>query len=156
PANTVLTLPAGTFTVPATINIPSGVVLRGAGSSGSGATILALQGGQSGPVVSIGPAGVYDQTCYQSNYSASVNLTADAVKEATTVQLAAHDTTFASGDLALIDQPNTSIVNAGDCQYFQRSAGHNVSDRVEIASVDGSGSAATILTLRTPLHWTYS
>ncbi|HTR51449.1 MAG TPA: hypothetical protein VMJ10_12125, partial [Kofleriaceae bacterium] len=156
PANTVLTLQTGTFTIPATLVVPSGVVLRGQASSGSGATILSLQAGANGPVVAIGPAGVYDQTCYANGYTGAVDLAADAVKETSTVQIPAGNTTFAAGDLALIDQPDTSIVQVGDCTYFKRVVGgknRSISDRVEISAVD---TATGTLTLTTPLHWTYS
>src|SRR5262249_13651639 len=75
--------------------------------------------------------------------------------ETKTVKIATGNTTFAAGDLALIDQPDTSIVQPGDCTYFKRVvAGKNysISDRVEIAAVD---TTTGTLTLTTPLHWTY-
>ena len=156
PGGSVLTLAAGTFTIPATLVVPSGVVLRGQASSGANATVLSLQAGANGPVVAIGAAGLYDQTCYANHYSGSTNLVADAVKETNTVKIAAGITTFAVGDLALIDQPDTSIVQRGDCNYFKRVVGgvyYSISDRVEIAAVDTSTGT---LTLTTPLHWTYS
>ena len=156
PWGSVLTLAAGTFTIPATLVVPSGVVLRGLASSGANATVLSLQAGANGPVVAIGSAGLYDQTCYANRYSGSTNLVADAVKETDTVKIAAGITTFAVGDLALIDQPDTSIVQRGDCNYFKRVVGgvyYSISDRVEIAAVDTSTGT---LTLTTPLHWTYS
>lgn len=130
------------------------MILRGQSSSGSNATILALAAGQSGPVVAIGPADVYDQTCYQSNYGAAVSLTANAVKETTTVAIASNNTSFAAGDLALIDQQDdTTIVNAGDCGgSFKRKDGYGISERVEIAAVN---TATGTLTLTTPLHWTF-
>ena len=155
-AGTVLTFQSGTFTIPATLVVPSGVVLRGQASTGANATILSLQAGASGPVVAIGPAGVYDQTCYADDYVGSTNLVADAAKETSTVQIAAGNSTFAPGDLALIDQPDTSIVQVGDCTYFKRVVSGNnysISDRVEIAAVDSSTGT---LTLTTPLHWNYS
>jgi hypothetical protein len=155
-AGTVLTLQGGTFTIQATLVVPSGVVLRGQASSGANATILSLHSGANGPVVAIGPPGVYDQTCYANGYTGSVNLVADAVKETNTVKIAVGNSTFAPGDLALVDQPDTSMVQIGDCTYFKRVVGgkyHSISDRVEVAAVD---TTTGILTLTTPLHWTYS
>jgi hypothetical protein len=151
-SGSVVELQAGTYTVPATINVPSGVVLRGAGSSGSGATIVALASGQVGPVLAIGPGTTYDQACYQDSYATAVPLTADAKKETTTVSVAAGSSSaFAAGDLALIDQSDdTAVVNEGDCLYFKRKPAWGVSERVEIASVSGG-----TLTLSTPLHWTF-
>ncbi len=150
-SGTVVLLQAGTYTIPATVNVPSGVVLRGAASAGSGATIVALALGQTGPVLAIGPGTTYDQACYQDNYATAVPLSADASKETTTVSVA-DGSGFAAGDIALLDQSDdTSIVNEGDCStYFKRIANYGVSERVEVASVSGG-----TLTLSTPLHWTF-
>jgi len=151
---TVVELEAGTYLVPSTIRVPTGVVLRGRGSSGPGATIVALASGQSGPVLAIGPAGVYDQVCYQSSFRAAVTLAADAAKEQTGVAVPPGATGFAAGDLALVDQrDDPAIVNPGDCGgAFKRKAGYGLGQRVEIAAVESSTGS---LTLSTPLHWTF-
>ena len=147
---------AGTYTVSSTIYIPSGVVLRGQGSSGTGATIVALAKSGSGPVLAIGPKDVFDQTCYNnSNYTTSVvNLAADAAKEQTQIGIAAKNTTFAAGDFALVDQADdTSIVTVGDSGgAFSRQQGRALGQRVEIVAVDA---ATGTLTLASPLHWTF-
>ena len=155
-AGTVVQLLAGTYTVPSTLYIPSGVVLRGQGSSGSGATIIGLASGASGPVLAIGPTDIFDQTCYKnSNYTNSVaDLTADALKEQNQISIAANNTTFAAGDFALVDQKDdTSIISVGDSNgSFARTQGRVLSQRVEIASVDSSKGT---IALTSPLHWTF-
>ena len=155
-AGSVVQLLAGTYTVSSTIYVPSGVVLRGQASSGSNATIIALAKSGSGPVLAIGPADVFDQTCYNnSNYTTSVvDLAADAVKEQSQISIAAKNTTFAAGDFALVDQADdASIITVGDSNgSFSRKQGRVLGQRVEIASVD---TATGTLTLTSPLHWTF-
>ncbi len=150
PSGQVVQLQTGTYSISATLNIPSGVVLRGASSSGATATIVSLQTGKSGPVISIGPANLYDQACYNNNFSpSSVALTADGAKEQS--QLSVQSTSsFAVGDLALVDEANTSEVNDGSGGAFMRSQGRAISQRVEIAGVS-SGK----LTLTSPMHWIF-
>jgi hypothetical protein len=147
--NQVVTLAAGTFSVSATITIPTGVVLRGAGSDGSGATIIVSTKG--GPVLQIGT--MKDTICYDGSGfdgAAKPLLAQDAMKETSTLVVAS-GSGFVAGDLALVDQQDTSEVNEGDCTtIFKRAANQGVSERVEIASVSG-----TTLTLTTPLHWTF-
>ena len=156
-AGTVVQLAAGTYNVSSTIYVPSGVVLRGQGSTGSGATIVVLAKNATGPVLAIGPKDLFDQACYNnSNYtsSAAVALVADAVKEQSQIAIAAKNTSFIAGDFALVDQADdTSIVTAGDSGgAFSRAQGRVLSQRVEIASVDSS---TGMLTLASPLHWTF-
>jgi hypothetical protein len=155
-AGTVVMLQAGTFTIPSTVYVPSGVVLRGQASTGAGATIVVLASGGSGPVLAIGPTDLFDQTCYQnSNYTtAVVALAADAAKEQNTLFVAPNNTTFKAGDFALIDELNDSaIVDPGDSNgAFARKAERVLSQRVEIAAVD---TATGRLTLASPLHWTF-
>jgi hypothetical protein len=147
--NQVVSLAAGTYTVSKTITVPSGVVLRGAGSDGSAATTIVSTSG--GPVLQIGT--MLDTVCYDGSGFASASkplLSQDATKETTSVNVASA-TGFAAGDLALVDQQDTSEVSEGDCTtIFKRVANFGVSERVEIASVNG-----TTLTLTTPLHWTF-
>jgi len=155
-ANSVVQLLAGTYSVSSTIYVPSGVVLRGQASSGTNATIIALAKSGSGPVLAIGPKDLFDQTCYNnSNYTtAVVDLAADAAKEQNQIAIAAKNTTFAAGDFALVDQADdTSIITVGDSDgAFSRMKGRVLGQRVEIAAVD---TAKGILTLASPLHWTF-
>jgi hypothetical protein len=147
--NQVVALAAGTYEISATVNVPSGVVLRGAGS-GSGGTIISFTGG-GGPVLSIGTTA--DSVCSGNTFDSSAHplLTADALKETSTVTVAS-TAGFKPGDLALIDEKDTSEVNEGDCSsYFKRAANYGLSERVEIASVSGN-----TLTLTTPLHWSFT
>ncbi len=58
---------------------------------------------------------------------------------------------FKTGDLALVNEKDTSEVNEGDCSFFKRLDHYSLSERVEVASVSGN-----TLTLTTPLHWTFT
>ncbi len=146
----VVQLAAGTYTVSSVVTLTKGVVLRGAGSQGaaSGGTTIKRTGG--GSVLAIGSS--QDQACYNSAYGTAYALTADAVKETTSVVVGSNASHFAAGDLALIDQVDDSTVQEGDCQYFKRVDKRSASERVEVASVD---TASGTLTLSTPLHWTF-
>ena len=147
--NQVVSLAAGTYKVSATITIPSGVVLRGAGSDGANATIILSTNG--GPVVQIGT--MQDTICYDgSGFDAAAKplLAQDALKETAAINVASA-TGFVAGDLALVDQQDEAEVSEGDCTtIFKRVANYGVSERVEIASVSG-----TTVMLTTPLHWTF-
>jgi len=142
----VVDLAAGTFTVSATITLTGGVVLRGAGSEGapSGTTIVKSGGGT---VLAIGTG--RDGTCYGGTGHA---LTSDALKGSTTVSVGSAASSFAPGDLALIDVVDDETVDQGDCPYFKRTNGRSASQRVEIAAVD---EASGTLTLSSPLHWSF-
>jgi hypothetical protein len=142
----VVQLAAGTYNVSSTINVPSGVVLRGAGSDTGGTAIV----GGGGAVITIGT--MLDTVCYDSGFDGAAKplLTADAPKETSTLTVASA-AGFAAGDLALVDQADSAEVSEGDCtSIFKRVANHGESERVEIASVSGN-----TITLRTPLHWTF-
>ena len=147
--NQVVMLAAGTFSISSTVTVPSGVVLRGAGSdAASGTTIVSTNGGA---VLSIGT--MQDTVCYgSSGFDASAEplLSQDAAKETATVTVASASG-FMPGDLALIDQLDDSEISEGDCTtIFKRTANYGASERVEIASVSGN-----TVTLSTPLHWTF-
>ena len=147
--NQVVMLAAGTFSVSATISIPGGVVLRGAGTDPStGSIILSTKGG---PVLSIGT--LQDGVCYDGrgfDTAAQPLLTQDATKETSSVTVASASG-FVAGDLALLDQMDDSEVNEGDCNtIFKRKNNYGASERVEVSGVSGS-----TLTLTTPLHWTF-
>jgi hypothetical protein len=147
--NQVVTLAAGTYRVSKTIQVPGGVVLRGAGSGAtSGTTIVSTNGG---PVLAIGT--LQDGACYDGrgfDATAEPLLTQDAKKETSSVTVA-DGSKFAAGDLALVDQLDDADVSEGDCgTIFKRTGNYGVSERVEISAVSGN-----TLTLRTPLHWTF-
>lgn len=148
--NEVVTLAAGTYSVSSTITVPSGVVLRGAGSDAASGTIIVRTNG--GPVLSIGA--MQDTVCYNGSgfdTSAQPLLTQDATKETSTISVASASK-FAAGNLALIDQTDDSEVAEGDCEtIFKRVANYGVSQRVAISTVSGN-----TLTLATPLHWTFT
>jgi hypothetical protein len=146
PEGQVVQLSAGTFTVSSTITLSKGVVLRGAGSQGAPTgTTLVKSGGQT--ALAIGT--VRDQSCYGGTGYA---LTADALKESSTVSVGTAARNFSPGDLALIDQVDDSTIRQGDCNYFKRVSGRSASQRVEIKAVD---IAQGVLTLSSPLHWTF-
>jgi len=146
--NQVVALAAGTYKISATIDVPSGVVLRGAGSDATTGTVIVSQNG--GPVLSIGT--LQDTVCYDSIFDSAAKplLAQDALKETATITVASA-AGFTAGDLALVDQVDDSEVSEGDCTtIFKRVANYGVSERVEIASVAGN-----VLTLTTPLHWSF-
>jgi len=152
PEGSVVQLKAGTYTITSTVALNKGVVLRGAGSGGAGkgGTSIVRNGG--GSVLSIGTA--RDGACYAwgSYGEAAVNLVADAPKEGTVVRVGASASHFRAGDLALLDQADDAETSPGDCATTFKRPNRSISERVEIAAVDG---AAGTLTLRTPLHWTF-
>jgi hypothetical protein len=146
--NQVVMLAAGQYTVASTINVPSGVVLRGAGSDGASGTTIVRTG--SGAVLSIGT--MQDTVCYGGGFDSATQplLTQDALKESATVAVASASG-FNAGDLALIDEMDTSEVSEGDCgTIFKRASNYGISERVEISAVSGN-----TLTMTTPLHWTF-
>jgi hypothetical protein len=147
--NQVVTLAAGTYHVSSTIQVPGGVVLRGAGSDGASGTTVASTNG--GPVLAIGT--LQDGVCYDGrgfDATAQPMLTQDAMKESTKV-VVADSSHFAAGDLALVDELDEAAVNEGDCTtIFKRTANHGLSERVEVSAVSNG-----TLTLTTPLHWTF-
>lgn len=147
--NQVVTLAAGTYKVSAPIHVPSGVVLRGAGSDASSGTIV--QSTKGGPVLEIGT--LQDGACYDGrgfDSTAEPLLTQDAKKETSTITVA-DGSKFAAGTLALVDEQDTSEVSEGDCTtIFKRTANYGLSERVEVSAVSGN-----TLTLTTPLHWTF-
>ena len=149
PANQVVALAAGTFTVSSTITLSKSVVLRGAGSKGapSGTTIKRTGGGS---VLAIGSGN--DSTCYSGSMGTAVALTQDALKETSTIHVGASAKSFTVGGLALIDQLDDSTVIQGDGTYFKRVSGRSITERVEIAAVDATGGT---ITLSSPLHFTF-
>lgn len=150
PEGQVVELAAGNYTIASTLIMTRGVVLRGQGSGGAdeGGTTLTKTGGET--VLQIGRD--RDQACYDDAYGTPHALTADAVKETTTVTVGAAASDFAPGDLAVLDEVDDADIDEGDCQYFKRLDHRSSSQRVEIARVDAG---AGTLTLRTPLHWTF-
>jgi hypothetical protein len=143
----VVQLEAGTYTVSATITITKGIVLRGKGAGAGGTTIKKTGGGS---VIDIGTS--QDQICYKSAFDATSSLAEDATKETTRVHVSSGAASFKAGDLALIDELDDAAVNEGDCPYFKREDHRSTSERVEVASVDA---ATNVITLTTPLHWTF-
>jgi hypothetical protein len=147
--NQVVLLSAGKYTVSSTIDVPSGVVLRGAGSDVATGTVIV--GSNGGPVLSIGT--MQDTVCYDgSGFDAGAKplLTRDAPKETATVTVGS-TAGWSAGDFALIDEMDTADVSEGDCgTIFKRAGNYGLSERVEISAV-----SATTLTLSTPLHWTF-
>jgi hypothetical protein len=146
PEGQVVQLKAGTFTVPSTIAVRNGVVLRGAGSQGAptGTTVVRTGGGS---VLAIGTDG--DSTCYGGT---GYPLARDGIKESATLSVGAAAGNFSAGDLALVDLIDDGTVQQGDCTYFKRLSGRSVSQRVEIEAVDGANGS---LTLGSPLHWSF-
>jgi len=140
PEGQVVQLMAGTFHVSSTITLTRGVVLRGMGPS---ATTIVRSG--SGSVLAIGTG--QDSTCYGGT---AHRLMADGAKESTTLSVGSAASQFSVGQLAIVDEVDDPTVDQGDCNYFKRTSGRSVSQRVEVAAVDV---ASGTLTLSAPLHW---
>ncbi len=156
PRETVVELQSGTYELDSTLYVPSGVVLRGQGSTGDQATVLVLAEGAGGPTLAIGPVDLFDQTCYSNTgyADAIANLLADAEKGQNQLRIAPNNTDFEAGDFALLDELNDdSIVQPGDSDgAFSRNAARVLSQRVEITAVDRTTGT---ITLDGPLHWTF-
>jgi hypothetical protein len=147
PAGQVVRLSAGEFLVngefPITINKP--VVLRGAGPA---ATRLRKTSSAANPLILIGERWPHE--------AASVNLSADAPKGATSVRLAS-TAGFSPGQLVLVDEladesyvywgtdPNVAPGAAGRGWFMRYN--RPVGQMVEIAGVEGN-----TVTFTTPLH----
>ncbi|HTS80360.1 MAG TPA: hypothetical protein VMH40_07155, partial [Myxococcaceae bacterium] len=150
PANQVVRLAAGTFTVTSTLQLRSNVVLRGAGSGTAGTTIVKSGGGT---VIAIGTE--RDQICYSGN-GQGVALTTDAAKESTTISVGGSASSFHAGDLIVVDQVDAPPVVIGDCQYFKRSSnGSAYRSIAQVNQVIAVNASNGTLTLGSPLHWNY-
>ncbi len=149
PEGQVVQLGAGTFTISDTLMLTKGVVLRGAGSTGGGHPATTLNRSPPGTVIQIGR--VNDRSV--ADMGAGVSLTADAPKGSTSVTLASASG-FQAGDLVELDQvDDASVLNASpyDCPYFKRAPDRSIGQRIEVASVSGN-----VLTLSSPLHWSFT
>jgi hypothetical protein len=176
PANQVVLLNPGTYTVPTAIQLKSNVVLRGSGGPGaaSSQTRLIATSSLFGPVINIGP------DLFPHPTGTSVDCTADAVKGASSVAVSSV-AGLKVGDLVLVDmltdpandQPTwirtappggTSLAYPYSEYNPTRSPKGNesrgwfsrfnrpVTQLMEIASIDG---ASKTLTFTTPFHMTY-
>ena len=150
PANQVVQLSAGTFTISSTIQLKSNVVLRGAGSGTGGTTIVKTGGGT---VLAIGTE--RDQICYSGN-GQGVALTADAPKDTTSITVGSAASTFQVGDLIVIDQVDAPPVVIGDCLYFKRHSGSSYRSIAQVDQVTAVNASAGTLSLGAALHWSYT
>jgi hypothetical protein len=151
PANQVVQLGAGTFTISSTIQLKSNVVLRGAGSGTGGTTIVKSNGGT---VIAIGTQ--RDRICAAGN-GQGVALTADGAKETNTLTIGSAAANFAVGDLVLVDQIDVSPVVLGDCSYnnLKRNNGDGWRSLSQVDEVVAVNAGSGTLTLGSPLHWTF-
>ncbi len=151
PANQVVQLGAGTFTITSTIQLKSNVVLRGAGSGTGGTTIVKSNGGT---VMAIGTQ--RDRICAAGN-GQGVALTADGAKETNTLTIGSAASNFAVGDLVLVDQIDVSPVVLGDCSYnnLKRNNGDGWRSLSQVDEVVAVNAGSGTLTLGSPLHWTF-
>jgi hypothetical protein len=146
PVGQVVRLSAGNFLVNADlIHIGKGIVLRGAGPS---ATRLLKTSTAANPVILIGERWLEE--------AASVNLTANAAKGATSVQVAS-TAGFSVGQLVVVDEKtdesyvywgiDPAAAPGGPARGWFTRYDRPVGQMVEIASLSG-----TTLTFTTPLH----
>jgi len=142
PNGQVVQLTAGTFKIGSgPIFLTHGITLRGAGA---GETLLTKPSGTNEAVVVIGRR--------WKKATASVNLTATAVKGSTSVSVSSASA-FATGQLVLLDKTSEGGVSyySGDCDascqgWFARPT-RPVSQTMEIASISGNTVSFT-----TPFH----
>jgi hypothetical protein len=150
PEGQVVQLGAGTFKLSSTLTLTKGVVLRGAGSTAGGHPGTILNRSPAGVVVQIG----HVNSTANADLGAGVDLTADAMKGATTLTVASA-AAFKAGDIVQIDAVDdpAMVLNTQpyDCPYFKRAADRSIGQRIEIAAVSGS-----TLTLTSRLHWSFT
>jgi len=144
----VVLLGAGTYNVGSEIVVPSRVVLRGAGLDSAGKMLTQVYyTGTDGNVIRMGPQ-------WYPNEAGTSNLTADAAKGATTVQVASA-AGFAAGQFVVIDEvTDTKLVwwhpdkhPPGVNRDWYNRNDRPIQQFVKIASVSGN-----TLTLDRPLH----
>jgi hypothetical protein len=144
PKGQVVQLAAGSWTVDigATngwgLQIPSGVVLRGAGRY-AGGTHITLAG-----------ATAYGFSTTGGNFGSGVSVTSDVAHGATQIPVS-NATNFAVGDLILIDQLDDSyVVNPIPDQYGFNNPGRSVGQLTEVIGKSGNN-----LIISTPIHLGY-
>ena len=159
--NQVVMLKPGTFNINSTLTIPSFVVLRGSGSQGgtTGTTIVQTQ---DTAVLAIGAwqpgFPIFDVACYGGGYGTVATVTQDAIKETTQIHInrasAAHiSATPSSPVYAVIDEVDDgTTVNNTASSGFRRANNRSTTQRIQIVGVDAKNG---ILTLGSPLHWTF-
>jgi hypothetical protein len=160
--NQVVMLKPGTFNINSTLTIPSFVVLRGSGSQGgtTGTTIVQTQ---DTAVLAIGAwspgSPIFDVPCYSSGgYGTVATVIQDAIKETTKINIntasAAHiSATPSSPAYAVIDEVDDgTTVNNTASSGFRRANNRSTTQRIQIVGVDAKNG---ILTLGSPLHWTF-
>ena len=117
PTGQVVKLNAGTFKVSSSINVKSGITLRG---GGMGTTIIQGASGMSGYILGVSGG----------NFGTSLSITAGLTKGSTTITTSmAHG--WSVGDIILIDQLNdtsgdpvvTNVGTNGTCTWCGRSSG---------------------------------
>jgi hypothetical protein len=154
-------LKPGTFNIDSTLTIPSFVVLRGSGSQGgtTGTTIVQTQDTAVLAIGSYSPGSpIFDVACYGGGYGTVANVTQDAIKETTKINIntasAAHiSATPSSPVYAVIDEVDDgTTVNNTASSGFRRAANRSTTQRIQIVGVDAKNG---ILTLGSPLHWTF-
>ncbi len=140
PKDGVVYLPPGTYLLSTMITLTKPVVLRGAGA---GSTTLQKSGGS--VAVMIGN---------WTNLGAPIALTADAPKGSTSLTVA-DASAISVGDMLHLDQVDDPAVVMGTvCPYLKRGstgAWRSIGQMVEVA-----GKSGNVLTLTSPLHWTFT
>jgi hypothetical protein len=159
--NQVVTLKPGTFHISRTLTIPSFVVLRGSGSQG-GATGTTIVQTKDTAVLTIGAyspgSPIFDGACYSGGYGTVATVTQNAIKETTQIHINAASAaqisaTPSSPAYAVIDEVDDGkTVNNTGASGFRRAVNRSTTQRIQIVGVDAKNG---ILTLGSPLHWTF-
>ena len=159
--NQVVTLKPGTFNISRTLTIPSFVVLRGSGSQGgtTGTTIVQTQDTAVLAIGAYSPGSpIFDRACYSGGYGTVATVTQNAIKETTQINInpasaAQISATPSSPAYAVIDElDDGTTVNNAASSGFRRAGNRSTTQRIQIVGVDVKNG---ILTLGSPLHWTF-
>ncbi len=154
PANKVVYLPPGTYMISSNINVPSNVVLRGAGMG-----ITTIRGSASYPSVYMQGVIHFDMPvgCWGSSCPPAVNLTSGYTKGSTVITTASNHN-LSVGDFILIDQirndtsdPPVTDNESEGAAYCGRDGTRFLGQADKVVSVD----SPTQVTLETPLYWNY-
>jgi FG-GAP-like repeat len=155
--NKVVLMNPGKFNISSPLTVPSYVVLRGSGSGPGGTTVYQ---NSDNTVIAIGAWGpgqpINDGACYGGGYGTVANVTANAVKESSQIQVSAADAKTIGASLpalAIIDEvdDNVTVLNNGG-SGMRRTTTRSTGQRILITAANAT---TGILTLGSPLHWTF-
>jgi Pectate lyase superfamily protein len=134
-------LPAGTYQVNGTINMPAQVVLRGAGP---GATTLNM--GSGGSISFRGGS--------KSDMSGAIGITSGYTKDSTTLTLSSVSGLAVNDWISIFQNNDTSLIDASKCDWCGEdtdNAAHIMMQFAKITAINGN-----VITINRPMYFTYS